>query len=39
MLQKKRSLADLQNASEFVARHIGPAAADRASHARQSGLQ
>jgi len=28
MLQKKRSLADLQNASEFVARHIGPAAAD-----------
>jgi glycine dehydrogenase len=28
MLQKKRSLADLQNASEFVARHIGPAAVD-----------
>ena len=24
MLQKKRSLADLQNPSEFVARHIGP---------------
>ena len=29
MLQKKRSLADLQNASEFVARHIGPAADDQ----------
>ena len=29
MLQKKRSLKDLQNAAEFIARHIGPSAEDR----------
>jgi len=29
MLQKKRSLKDLQNAAEFIARHIGPSAEDQ----------
>jgi glycine dehydrogenase len=29
MLQKKRTFADLQNASEFIARHIGPCADDQ----------
>ncbi|MGB0449504.1 MAG: aminomethyl-transferring glycine dehydrogenase, partial [Porticoccaceae bacterium] len=29
MLQKKRSLKDLQNAAEFIARHIGPSAGDQ----------
>jgi glycine dehydrogenase len=29
MLQKKRSLADLQNPAEFMARHIGPSETDQ----------
>jgi glycine dehydrogenase len=29
MLQKKRTLKDLQNAAEFIARHIGPSAEDQ----------
>ena len=29
MLQKKRTLADLQNSAEFIARHIGPSADDQ----------
>ena len=29
MLQKKRTFADLQNASEFIARHVGPGEADQ----------
>ena len=29
MLHKKRSLKDLQNAAEFIARHIGPSAEDQ----------
>ena len=29
MLQKKRTLTDLQNAAEFIARHVGPSADDQ----------
>ena len=29
MLQKKRTLADLQNSAEFIARHIGPSPEDQ----------
>ena len=29
MLQKKRTLADLQNAAEFIARHVGPSTEDQ----------
>jgi glycine dehydrogenase len=29
MLQKKNTLADLQNAAEFIARHVGPSADDQ----------
>jgi glycine dehydrogenase len=29
MLKKRRSLADLENSGEFIARHIGPSAADQ----------
>ncbi len=29
MLQKKRTLADLQNSAEFIARHVGPSAAEQ----------
>ena len=29
MLQKKRTLTDLQNAAEFIARHVGPSANDQ----------
>ena len=29
MLQKKRTLADLQNAAEFIARHVGPSTDDQ----------
>jgi glycine cleavage system pyridoxal-binding protein P len=29
MLQKTRSLTDLENAAEFIARHIGPSADDQ----------
>ena len=30
MLKKKRSLEDLENSAEFVARHVGPNSADQA---------
>ena len=38
MLQKKRTLADLQNSAEFIARHVGPSAAEQQQHAGRAGL-
>ena len=39
MLKKRRTLADLENAAEFTARHIGPNASDQSAMLDALGCQ